>query len=75
MILSQPCHNHLLKESTYCGQAFAAAHPERNIVKKWLEAKVKEVAQHEGGAWRIRPELLQAHPSLPGPPLHQICTL
>lgn len=29
-------------------------HPERNMVKKWVIEKIKEVAERNGGAWVLR---------------------
>jgi len=37
-------------------QAFAEAHPERKVVKKWVTAKIKEIADHGMAGWVIKRE-------------------
>ncbi len=37
---------------------FIEAHPDRKITKKWVHAKVKDIAQREKGCWVINPQAL-----------------
>jgi len=37
---------------------FIEAHPNRKITKKWLHAKLKDIAQREKGRWVINPQAL-----------------
>jgi len=37
---------------------FIEAHPDRKITKKWLHAKVKDIAQREKGCWVINSQAL-----------------
>ncbi|DBA98101.1 TPA: hypothetical protein ACH3X1_014721 [Trebouxia sp. C0004] len=37
---------------------FIEAHADRRITKKWLHAKVKDIAQREKGCWVIKPQAL-----------------
>ena len=37
---------------------FIEAHPHRKITKKWLHAKLKDIAQREKGCWVINPQAL-----------------
>jgi len=37
---------------------FIEANPDRKITKKWLHAKLKDIAQREKGRWVINPQAL-----------------
>lgn len=37
---------------------FIEAHPDRKITKKWLHAKLKDIAHREKGCWVINPQAL-----------------
>ncbi|KAL0034990.1 hypothetical protein WJX79_004632 [Trebouxia sp. C0005] len=44
---------------------FIEAHPDRKITKKWLHAKLKDIAHREKGCWVINPQAL-SHTGIEG---------